>query len=116
MVMASGSGGLRIRKEQARSWECALPRPGRWVPRWRTAKRLYLGETTGIRGSLVKRLHAVPAHVVGWPTVAAAAALAVMAAGCSAGATARSATEARAAAPATLTIAPASGGHHVRPG
>jgi len=58
----------------------------------------------------------VPARVVGWPTVAAAAALAVTAAGCSAGATARSATEAKAAAPATLTIVPASGGHHVRPG
>src|SRR5579859_1905200 len=43
-------GGLRIRKEQARSWECALPRPGPWVPRWRTAKRLYLGETTGDSG------------------------------------------------------------------
>src|SRR5579859_3523607 len=116
MVMASGSVGYGFGKSRHALGSARFR--GR-VDGYLAGGRLNAStwvKQRGIRGSIVKRLHAVPARVVGWPTVAAAAALAVMAAGCSAGATARSATEARAAAPATLTIAPASGGHHVRPG
>jgi lipoprotein-anchoring transpeptidase ErfK/SrfK len=74
------------------------------------------GAATGIRSSLVKR-YADLARRRGSAVVAVATvALTVAAAGCSAGATGHSATEAKAAGSARLTIAPTNGMHSVRPG
>src|SRR5262252_1728061 len=69
----------------------------------------------GIRGSLVKRYADSARRRGSAAMAAAAAALAATAAGCSAGATAHSATEAKAGA-SRVTITPINGLHAVRPG